>query len=1841
MRSALTIVAAAAALTAASATDARANVAPDGLVLQGSTVAENLAPGAIVGTLVALDADPGDTHTYLLVENPGDRFAVDAATGVVTTQVTLDYEDDALHSIRVRATDLGGLWIERTFSITVLDRNDPPTGVALNVSGVPEDAQLDAVVGTFQALGDNDAGDAWTFVLQDNAEGRFAIEGNRLRVASPLDHESSPLAVIEVTVLDRAGASATSTFVLDIYDRNEAPQGVGITGAPIVENAPPGSLVGTLVATGDPDHGDTWTFELRTSGVPFVVNGSALYTTAALDFEAKPTWTVTLRVTDRGGKQAESAVTVFVADAPEAPTGVTLVGAGVTENAAPGAVAGTLQAQDPDVGDSHTFAIVAGEGFTLVGASLVTTMTFDYEATPVRVLQVRVTDSTSRSITADLSVPVINVDEPPTDILLSNTSVQENTPTNALVGFLQAIDPDGGGATQFVLVDDGAGGFRIEGSTLRVAANLDYEATPTRGIVVRALIPNGAYLDRAFTITIVDVDESATAVILDKTAVRENQPIGTVVGHLQPSGDPDDDSGYVYTLLQNPGSNFAIVGDALVTNAVLDYETTRNLQIRIRATSPANVSVESQMQIDVLDEPEPPTSIVVSGAVVQEGRDPGVFVATLFAQGDPDQNDRHTFTLVSNPDNAFTINAGTLSTAKRLDYEARAIYPLTIRATDTAGLFIETTVDVYVLDVNEAPTGVDLAPRTFREDLAIPGVIGTLTAVGDPDANERHTFTLAQNPEDRFDIIGDQLLLRKAVDYETSAQTFRVDVRVRDAGNLQAEAAFYVDVLDVNEPPSPLSLPTRSVAENAPAGTVVGTIGGGVDPDLDDVATLTITSDPGGAFAIDAERRLVTTRVLNHEVEPLLSVTVRLTDSGGLFTESAWDITIADVNEPPTGVGLSWSALPEGAGLGWVVGIVSATGDPDVGATFTFSLVEDAEHTFALDGANLVLAGPLDYETATGYVVIVKATDQGGLWVEREFLIKVLDENDPPTIALEMVALPDVVEDDDDPAGATTAEIFEELGVVDVDAGADVVLRVKAIDGAHGQWQLDGAPLEVGAALVRGEHVVRFVPTAEFAGAATLEVSADDGQVESAPATLVVTVTPVNDPPVVDAPALVEAWENAPVAVPAGVVDIDASELIVTVTGVDIDVPSAFASIEGTPDEVDEALADLVVTPSAGFVGEGTLTITANDLGGSGAGGPKAVSRDVRIDVRGAPDLRVTRNGRTLSPAAPEALGTLGVGAWKTVWLDLENRGSRELAFIAQPSATGALLVVRPAARIAPGASTRMALALRPLATGSHTATLRLASTDVDPVEHVITLTGNAILVGDLRVSDAGRPLWSGLPHQLVDLRPGRAQALAFRLDNVGAARLELVSAELESAVNCDVSVVPPFPLLETAGPELLEIFVTPEGVGRVSARIVLETNDPDAERFVFELVGAARAQSAARPVLERLPGRTLEAGATDDVGSATSGVEVAVSYRLVNLGTVTLDPRKLGIGALDNADADVVAAVPDSLGVGESLDLVVFATPLAAGPFAIELALGEHRWTVSGLADASERRPLRLLRYGEAGALLAQADIGPLALLEPKTVGFVIENATATPTLLDLPIATSGATLLDDAGRPRADPSPGLDAIARQPDAAIPPFGGVVVPLEITARGPGASAFDLHWTASDVLHVTSAGQVGQLVFAREGAPIDGATLQLSLLKTGVDVDVTIALVNAGTGPLALGEVTLSGGKACAALVPPSQTTLAAAEATEVVVRLDPIAGAFACTLTVTSDDPMQPTASLVVAARGAASGKKGGCQSGDAGADLALIVLALALLARAGWSSRRRARRARVTAETAAACRP
>ncbi|WP_372898665.1 tandem-95 repeat protein, partial [Stieleria sp.] len=96
--------------------------------VSADTVAENSLVGTVVGvTAFASDADASDSVSYWLDDDAGGRFAIDAATGVVSVAGALDFETSSSENITVRATSTDGSNTTQVISISITNVNEAPT----------------------------------------------------------------------------------------------------------------------------------------------------------------------------------------------------------------------------------------------------------------------------------------------------------------------------------------------------------------------------------------------------------------------------------------------------------------------------------------------------------------------------------------------------------------------------------------------------------------------------------------------------------------------------------------------------------------------------------------------------------------------------------------------------------------------------------------------------------------------------------------------------------------------------------------------------------------------------------------------------------------------------------------------------------------------------------------------------------------------------------------------------------------------------------------------------------------------------------------------------------------------------------------------------------------------------------------------------------------------------------------------------------------------------------------------------------------------------------------------------------------------------------------------------------------------------------------------------------------------------------------------------------------------------------------------------------------------------------------------------------------------------------
>ena len=160
-------------------------------------------------------------------------------------------------------------------------------------------------------------------------------------------------------------------------------------------------------------------------------------------------------------------------------------------------------------------------------------------------------------------------------------------------------------------------------------------------------------------------------------------------------------------------------------------------------------------------------------------------------------------------------------------------------------------------------------------------------------------------------------------------------------------------------------------------------------------------------------------------------------DNGSSNRDFALTRYNVDFNRNPTDISLSSPSIAENAGINATVGTMS-TADPDAGNSFTYTLVAgsgDADNAaFNIAGSILRATSSLDFETRSDYSVRVRSTDQGGLFVEMVFAIRVVNANDAPVavgdsywVSVDTVKILDVLVNDSDVDSAidpTSIEIF-------------------------------------------------------------------------------------------------------------------------------------------------------------------------------------------------------------------------------------------------------------------------------------------------------------------------------------------------------------------------------------------------------------------------------------------------------------------------------------------------------------------------------------------------------------------------------------------------------------------------------------------------------------------------------------------------------------------------------------------------------------------------------------------------------------------------------------------------
>jgi len=268
--------------------------------------------------------------------------------------------------------------------------------------------------------------------------------------------------------------------------------------------------------------------------------------------------------------------------------------------------------------------------------------------------------------------------------------------------------------------------------------------------------------------------------------------------------------------------------------------------------------------------------------------------------------------LIDDAGGTFAIDAatGVVTVAGAIDREVDASLNITVRATSQDGSHADQLFTIAVNDVNEfsvtTPADSDSATSAVDENASVGTLVGVVAHASDADATTNVvSYGLIDDAGGKFDIDATTgvVTVAGAIDREVDA-SLDITVRATSQDGSHADQVFTIAVSDVDEfdvtTPTDTNAAANAVSENVAIGALVGITASASDSDAtNNGVTYTLSSNPGGLFAIDAATGVVTTAAAidREALGAGANITVRATGADGSTADQAFSIAINGVNE--------------------------------------------------------------------------------------------------------------------------------------------------------------------------------------------------------------------------------------------------------------------------------------------------------------------------------------------------------------------------------------------------------------------------------------------------------------------------------------------------------------------------------------------------------------------------------------------------------------------------------------------------------------------------------------------------------------------------------------------------------------------------------------------------------------------------------------------------------------------------------------------------------------------------------------------------------------------------------
>ncbi|XP_029287123.1 cadherin EGF LAG seven-pass G-type receptor 2 isoform X1 [Cottoperca gobio] len=828
------------------------------------SVAENKPAGTHVVVLKAVDVNEGEAGRLeyfieaLFDSRSNNLFAVDPASGAVSTVEVLDRETKDTHVFRVTAVDHGtprrtGM---ATLTITVSDSNDhgPVFEQQDYKESIRENLEIGYEVLTVRAT-DGDApvnGNILYRIINNNGSNEvFEIDSRSgvIRTKGTVDREEVETYMLLVEANDQGRdpgpRSATATVNIVVEDDNDnAPQfSEKRYVVQVPEDMAPNTEILQVTAS-DQDRGSNAVIHFsimsgNTRGQFYIdAQTGNMDLVSHLDYEANKEYTLRIRAQDGGRpplSNISGLVTVQVLDVNDnAPIFVsTPFQATVLENVPLGYSIIHIQAVDADSGDNSRleyrltettpnfpFSINNSTGWIIVSAEL------DRESVDFYNFGVEARDQgypvMSSSASISMTILDVNDNNPEFTQKAYYMRLNEDAAVGTSVVTVSAVDQDinsvvtyqissGNTRNRFSITSQSGGGL------ITLALPLDYKLE--RQYVLTVAASDGTRLDT--TKVFVNVTDANTHRPVFQSShytvnINEDRPVSTTVVVISATDEDTGENARITYFMDDSIPQFEIDSDtgAVTTQMELDYEdqVSYTLAITARDNGIPQKSDTTYLEILVNDVNDNSPRFLRDHYVGSVMEDVPVFTSVVQVSAtdrDSGLNGRvfYTFQGGEDGDGDFIIEStsGIVRTLRRLDRENVPVYSLQAFAVDKGVPALKTPVNIQVtiLDVNDNPPVFEKDEFDIMVEENSPiGIVVAHILATDPDegSNAQIMYQIVEGniPEVfQLDIFSGELTALIDLDYETRSE-YIIVVQATSAP-LVSRATIHIKLVDKND----------------------------------------------------------------------------------------------------------------------------------------------------------------------------------------------------------------------------------------------------------------------------------------------------------------------------------------------------------------------------------------------------------------------------------------------------------------------------------------------------------------------------------------------------------------------------------------------------------------------------------------------------------------------------------------------------------------------------------------------------------------------------------------------------------------------------------------------------------------------------------------------------------------------------------------------------------------------------------------------------------------------------------------------------------------------------------